>query len=250
MNASRMLSVGLGLVSLATTALSAQEPKRARAVARDLPRLAPAPPVGGAPTVARVAPVGIPLTNRPPIYIIGRGFVSGATVTIGGVSATSVFVNDTLLQAAPPVAAAGARDVVVTTGGGSATCTGCLTYDAELGAGETIDEMWERGGEGPIGIWREERLQRGTATTVLMEAHCPANWLPIGAGIANSASTPFYMATSYPTDDKWRILMQRRMVPPVGGQLLFPPERYAFFMTVTCLDRDAFNRVMRPPPSD
>ena len=39
----------------------------------------------------------------------------------------------------------------------------------------------------------------------------------------------------------------RRMVPPIGGQLLFPPAPYTFFMTLTCLNPDAFNRVMRPP---
>jgi IPT/TIG domain len=248
MNASRRLMLGLCLAAAAATNVSAQDTTRVRVQVRSVPRDLRVQQVGIAPTVTAVKPVGIRAAGGTTVTIDGTGFGAGVRVTVGGAAALGLdVVSPTQLRVTTPAGAAGASDVVVTTNGGSATCTGCVTYDPDLGPGAYIDEMWERGGEGPLGFWREERLQKGMATTVLMEAHCPSGWLPIGAGIENSAMTPFYMATSYPVDNKWRILMERRMVPPVGGQLLFPPAPYTFFMTVTCLNRDAFNRVMRPP---
>ena len=155
------------------------------------------------------------------VTIDGTGFVSGATVTIGGAAATNVVVvSATQLRVTTPAGTAGARDVVVTTSGGSATCAGCLTYDGALGVGEFIEEMWERGGEGPT-----------------------------GAGISNSGNESFFMAESYPLNSQWHVLMQRMMVPPQGGALLYPPAPYSFFLTVTCINRDTFNRAMRAPPS-
>jgi hypothetical protein len=250
-HASRTLILASSIVASAATALSAQDTSRVRVQVRPAPRELRVLQAGVAPTVTGVKPVGVRTAGGTAVTIDGTGFATGATVTVGGAAATGIaVVSPTQLRVTTPAGTAGARDVVVTTSGGSATCGGCLTYDPDLGVGEYIEEMWERGGEGPSGIWREERFQKGVATTVLMQAQCPSGWLPIGAGIENSASTPFYMATSYPVDNKWRILMERRMVPPVGGQLLFPPAPYAFFVTVTCLNPDAFNRVMRPPASD
>jgi hypothetical protein len=251
MHVSRTLILGLSLLIPATTALSAQDTTRARIMVRRVLRDLRVPGLGIAPTVTRIKPVGIRAAGGTTVTIDGTGFATGVRVTVGGAASLGLdVVSPTQLRATTPAGAAGTSDVVVTTGGGNATCSGCVTYMADLGVGEYIDEMWERGGEGPLGVWTEERLQKGTATTVLMEAHCPASWRPIGAGISNTAQTPFYMAQSYPVNEKWRIQMERRMVPPVGGQLLFPPAPYTFFMTLTCLNPDAFNRALRPPPSD
>ncbi len=249
MHASRALMLGVSVVTAAATTLSAQDTTRARLQARPVPRDARLQPRGIAPTITGVKPVGVRTAGGTTVTVDGSGFATGATVTVGGAAVLGItIVSPTQLRVTTPAGSAGAKDLTVTTTGGSATCAGCLTLDPDLGTGEWIDEMWERGGEGPLGVWTEERLQKGTATTVLMEAHCPANWRPIGAGLSNTAQTPFYMAQSYPVNEKWRIQMERRMVPPVGGQLLFPPAPYTFFMTLTCLNPDAFNRAMRPPP--
>ncbi len=240
------------LAAAAASAVRAQQPPRApvqvrRPTAPAVIRQAPTPPPA-APTIVHVKPIGVRAAGGTTVTIDGTGFVAGTTVTVGGAAVQGLsIISPTQVRITTAPGTAGTKDLVVTTSGGSATCAACLVFDPDLGTGEWIDTMMERGGEGPLGVWREERLQQGTATTVLMEAHCPAGWLPIGAGIENSAMTPFYIATSYPVDDKWRILMERRMVPPVGGQLLFPPAPYTFWMTLTCLNRDAFNRVMRPP---
>src|SRR5262249_34371960 len=49
-----------------------------------------------------------------PIIVVGTGFGNGATVTIGGLSATNItFVNSTTIVATTPARAAGVANVVV-----------------------------------------------------------------------------------------------------------------------------------------
>jgi len=68
-----------------------------------------------APTVTSIAPTGGPSAGGTTITITGTGFVSGATVKIGGVSATGVvFGSATSITAITPSGTAGAKSVVVT----------------------------------------------------------------------------------------------------------------------------------------
>ncbi len=71
-------------------------------------------------------------TGATPVTIVGTNFKPGATVTFGGVAATSVVVVDSShITAVTPAVAAGAVDVVVTnpgTGGSTATGAGAFTY--------------------------------------------------------------------------------------------------------------------------
>jgi hypothetical protein len=68
-----------------------------------------------APTVTSVAPIGGPLAGNTLITITGTGFVSGATVKVGGTAATSVvFGSATSITARTPAGTAGAKAVVVT----------------------------------------------------------------------------------------------------------------------------------------
>jgi hypothetical protein len=69
----------------------------------------------GAPTVTAISPTNGPLAGGTAVTITGTGFVTGATVTIGGSSATGVgFVSATSLTATAPAHAAGTVNVVVT----------------------------------------------------------------------------------------------------------------------------------------
>ena len=80
-------------------------------------------------TITSISPNSGPVGGGTPVTITGTGFVSGATVTIGSVAATSVVVaSATSITAVTPAGTAGAKDVVVTTSGGSATLTGGFTY--------------------------------------------------------------------------------------------------------------------------
>jgi hypothetical protein len=68
-----------------------------------------------APAVAAVSPASGSTAGGTAISITGTGFLSGATVTVGGTAATSVvFVNSTRITAVAPVHAAGKVSVVVT----------------------------------------------------------------------------------------------------------------------------------------
>jgi hypothetical protein len=70
-----------------------------------------------------VSPDFVAATPGTVVTITGTGFVSGATVSIGGIPATSVtFLSSTSMQATIPAGASGARSLVVTnTDGQNAT---------------------------------------------------------------------------------------------------------------------------------
>jgi hypothetical protein len=83
------------------------------------------------PTIASVSPTSGPLTAGTSITIAGTNFITGATVKVGGIAATSVvIVSSTSITAVTPAGTAGAKDVVVTTAGGVVTKTAAFTYVA------------------------------------------------------------------------------------------------------------------------
>jgi hypothetical protein len=68
-----------------------------------------------APTVASILPIKGPLAGGTAVTITGTGFLTGATVTIGGTPATSVtWVSATSIAAVTPAGTVGAKPVVVT----------------------------------------------------------------------------------------------------------------------------------------
>ncbi len=82
------------------------------------------------PTLTSVSPTSGPTTGGTTITLTGTNFVSGATVRVGGVAATSVvFSSATRVTARTPAGTAGARDVQITNPNGqSATRAGAFTY--------------------------------------------------------------------------------------------------------------------------
>ena len=84
------------------------------------------------PTISSIVPAFGIVTGGTPITINGTGFLTSPTVTVGGVSATSiVFVSATQITAVTPSGTAGARNVVGTnTDAGTITSTGGFTYVA------------------------------------------------------------------------------------------------------------------------
>ena len=95
-----------------------------------------APPTPNpAPTVTSITPNTGVTTGGTAVTVTGTGFLSGATVKLGGTSATSVVVvNGTTITAATPSHAAGAVSVVVTnTDAQSGTLTNGYTYTVPAG---------------------------------------------------------------------------------------------------------------------
>ncbi|MGC2184325.1 MAG: IPT/TIG domain-containing protein, partial [Terriglobales bacterium] len=85
-----------------------------------------------APTVTAITPNSGPTTGGTAVTITGTGFLAGATVKLGGTSATSVaVVNSTSITAIAPAHAAGAVSVMVTnTDTQSGTLANGFTYTA------------------------------------------------------------------------------------------------------------------------
>lgn len=79
------------------------------------------------PVLSSVSPAAGPGAGGTTITISGSG-LAGATVKVGGVSATNVVASDTLVTATTPAGSAGARKVEVTTVGGSASRSDAFTY--------------------------------------------------------------------------------------------------------------------------
>ena len=92
----------------------------------------PTPTPAPAPTVTSISPAFGPTTGGTGVTITGTGFVTGATVTIGGNASTGVsVVNATSITATTPAGTAGARDVVVTnTDAQSGTLMNGFTYSS------------------------------------------------------------------------------------------------------------------------
>jgi hypothetical protein len=79
-------------------------------------------PQSSPPAVTGISPNHGSTAGGTPVTISGSNFQSGATVTIGGVAATSVsLVNSSTITAVTGAHATGAADVVVTSGGSPAT---------------------------------------------------------------------------------------------------------------------------------
>jgi Protein of unknown function (DUF4038)/IPT/TIG domain/Putative collagen-binding domain of a collagenase/Abnormal spindle-like microcephaly-assoc'd, ASPM-SPD-2-Hydin/Fibronectin type III domain len=81
------------------------------------------------PTVTSVTPSSGSTAGGTPVTIAGSNFASGATVAIGGASATNVVVtNATTITATTPPGAAGAATITVTVAGQSGTLQNGFTY--------------------------------------------------------------------------------------------------------------------------
>lgn len=85
----------------------------------------------GAPTITALSLAKSPLAGGVSTTITGTNFASGATVTIDGVSCTSVVVvSSTVITCVVPAGTAGAKDVVVTSGDAATLASGFTYVDA------------------------------------------------------------------------------------------------------------------------
>jgi hypothetical protein len=115
--------------------------------------------------------------------------------------------------------------------------------------GEVVQETNRRQGETLKGLWIVEQYQKGIGRNIEMTVTCPADTLAIGAGGENSGMPVFFMRESYPLGgDRWRVKFARDMSPLNPGQTgvvdLHPPSPYQITVTVYCVNRTVWNRVM------
>jgi hypothetical protein len=100
--------------------------------------------------VSSISPTSGTANGGTAVTITGTGFLSGATVSLGGTAATAVTVSSsTKITATTPAHAAGAVNVVVTnTDGQSGTLSGGYTYTSASGGGIAFVQA----GTGPTSI--------------------------------------------------------------------------------------------------
>src|SRR6202142_3523065 len=101
------------------------------------------PPPNPAPTVISITPNSGTTNGGTAVTIAGTGFLTGATVKMGGTSATVLaVVNSALITATAPAHTAGAVDVVVTnTDTKSGTLTSGYTYTAAPNPAPTVTSI-------------------------------------------------------------------------------------------------------------
>src|SRR4029077_7860058 len=84
--------------------------------------------------ITKISPNSGSTNGGTAVTITGTNFVSGATVTFGGIAATNVTVgSSTAITATTPAPAAGVVNVVVTDSNGSGTLTNGFTYTTPVG---------------------------------------------------------------------------------------------------------------------
>ena len=130
------------------------------------------------PTIASIAPNSGSTAGGTAVTLTGTEFVPGTTVTIGGVAATNVVVqNKTTLVANAPAYVSGAlaKNVVVNNGAGNATLASGFTYVAQV---PTIASIAPSSGS----------TAGGTAVTVTGTSFVPGTTVTIG-GVAATAIT-------------------------------------------------------------
>ena len=125
-----------------------------------------------APAVSAISPNTGTANGGTAVTVTGTGFLSGATVTIGGTAATGVTVaSSTSIKATTPAHAAGATDVVVqNTDNQSGALSGGYTYTSSTGGG---------GSGVPAGATFYDDFSKGSLDT---SKWIPSNWGAPGGG--------------------------------------------------------------------
>lgn len=97
------------------------------------------------PVVSTITPTSGPTSGGTSVRITGTNFAQGATVSIGGVSATDVVVeSSSAINAKTAAAAVGAADVTVTVNGRTATLPGAFRFE-QSGEQPTIISVTGKG---------------------------------------------------------------------------------------------------------
>ena len=125
-----------------------------------------------APTVSAISPNTGTANGGTAVTVTGTGFLSGATVTIGGTAATGVtVVSSTSITAKTPAHAAGAADVAVkNTDNQTGALSGGYTYTSSTGGG---------GSGAPAGATFYDDFSKGSLDT---SKWIPSNWSAPGGG--------------------------------------------------------------------
>ena len=154
------------------------------------------PPPAPAPTVTSVTPTSGPVAGGTSVTIAGTNFVSGATVTFGGSSATTVTVtNSTTMTAVTPAHAAGAVNVVVTNPDGqSGTKANGFTYTTPQAPAPTVTGVSPNTGPGAGGTSVTISGTNFVSGATVSFGGVAASNVNVASGTSISAVTPAHAA--------------------------------------------------------
>ena len=148
---------------------------------------------GGAIAAGTIDPTRGPSTGGTVVTITGAFFLQGASVTIGGVPATSVTViNTETIMAITGAHGVGTADVAVLNPDGTqATLPGAFMYETSVGAGacgdftgdRKTDVLWRHATAGDVWLWPMDGAARTAETYVRTVAD--TNWEIRGLGDQN-----------------------------------------------------------------
>lgn len=112
------------------------------------PTTSASPPPSVAMSVTEVSPTTGPTSFVSDIRVTGTGFLSGATVTLDGLAATTFVVSSTLISARAPIHAPGTTDVTVTNPGGqSARLPAAYSFEVPSASLTATPSVVASGGE-------------------------------------------------------------------------------------------------------
>lgn len=169
------------------------------------------------PTVTSVSPVAGPLAGGIVVTVTGTNFVSGATVSFGGTSGTSITINSaTQLTVTAPAHAAGTIDVTVTTAGGTSAigATDKYTYTTL----PTVASVSPTGG--PIG--------GGNTVTVTGSGFTGASAVRFGttAGSAVIVNSDTQLTVTAPAHTAGTVDIT--VITPGGTSAIVPADQYQY----------------------
>jgi hypothetical protein len=160
----------------------------------------PSGPTGtnNTPTLSGITPATGPASGGTTVTLSGANFMTGATMTVGGVAATDVtVVSGGSITAKTGPHAVGAADVVVTQAGQSARLTGAFTYVA--GAPPVIQSITAQGTRSSEPAQFADLNEQINVTALVTDADTPAaslqfTWSADAGTIAGTGSKVTWQA--------------------------------------------------------
>lgn len=184
------------------------------------------------PAITSITPSSGTTSGGTSITILGAGFVSGATITIGGNAATSVtFLSSTSLTAVTPSGTSGAKNVVVTNPDtGSVTSSGGFTYFVPVTITYNSNANQHQNGAVSGTVPTTTSHQSGTIVTVSAntgnlkrQGFTFSGWNTAsdGSGTTYAAGTgTFTIASNTTLYAKWTIPSSARLIGAGNGEVV------------------------------
>jgi hypothetical protein len=160
------------------------------------------------PTIASVNPTSGKTAGGTIVTITGTNFVTGATVSFGGIAATNVNVGSaTSITATAPAGAAGNVDVTVTTAGGSSNAVS-FSYVVRPVGDDNIQSTQDSNSAGVAEAFQYTANASGNISTISIFINANNSSTRVNVGLYSNNNT---------TNNPATLLTQATIINPVAG---------------------------------